>query len=294
MSVEWPWNILSLPGPVGDERTVKKAYAQKLKQIDRQDADQFQELRQAYDAARQMAHNASDEAGLLPETSRRPNNLGVSEVSLLAEQELSSNPLMAPVEDEVRTTVATWEEFPDSKQSRNLAQSDGSPFHSDEVDTDYSSLDFDEVAEIIECNIYQEKGPDQLRFFLEDIISSNSDCKNEVEDILIGALIWKISNNRYFSLSREYLVLFDEYFHWVSDGVHFLRKMEKFDRSEYLVVEVGECVDAYFRVDVPDTRFVNGVWRTPSNSLMKDFFALICRPFQNVYPAVENTGIYLT
>lgn len=61
MSADWPWSELGLDGPV-DERGVKSAYARQLKQIDRSDADAFQGLRRAFDAARKRATAQSGDA----------------------------------------------------------------------------------------------------------------------------------------------------------------------------------------------------------------------------------------
>ncbi len=51
MSASWPWRELGLDGPA-DDRAVRRAYAARLKSIDRENADAFQALRTAYDAAR--------------------------------------------------------------------------------------------------------------------------------------------------------------------------------------------------------------------------------------------------
>lgn len=51
MSVEWPWSELGLERDA-DERAVKRAYATRLKAIDRSDAAQFEALRRAYETAR--------------------------------------------------------------------------------------------------------------------------------------------------------------------------------------------------------------------------------------------------
>lgn len=56
MSVEWPWHVLGL-SEACDERAVKRAYAITLKRIDRNDPQQFQELRSAYEAALNNASN---------------------------------------------------------------------------------------------------------------------------------------------------------------------------------------------------------------------------------------------
>ncbi|MEM8578859.1 MAG: hypothetical protein AAGF60_13485 [Pseudomonadota bacterium] len=50
----WPWSALGLEGPV-DLRSVKRAYAARLKEIDRSDPDAFGALRDAFDRAKQMA-----------------------------------------------------------------------------------------------------------------------------------------------------------------------------------------------------------------------------------------------
>ena len=51
----YPWNILGLEGP-SDDKAIRRAYAQKLKSLDREnDPASFQELRGAYEYARQIA-----------------------------------------------------------------------------------------------------------------------------------------------------------------------------------------------------------------------------------------------
>lgn len=62
MSADWPWSDLGLDGPA-DERAVKSAYAARLKQIDRSDPEAFQQLRQAFEAARQRAPGARPARG---------------------------------------------------------------------------------------------------------------------------------------------------------------------------------------------------------------------------------------
>jgi hypothetical protein len=54
MAVRWPWSALGLPD-VAPPREVKRAYATRLKQIDRADPSAFQALRQAYEAALRQA-----------------------------------------------------------------------------------------------------------------------------------------------------------------------------------------------------------------------------------------------
>ena len=60
MSAEWPWNALGLDGEA-DARAVKRAYAQRLKAIDRSDATQFQQLVAARDLALKLAGPAETE-----------------------------------------------------------------------------------------------------------------------------------------------------------------------------------------------------------------------------------------
>lgn len=51
----WPWNELGLPGP-SDEEAVKRAYAQRLKEVHpEEDPEGFQQLHRAYTAARRLA-----------------------------------------------------------------------------------------------------------------------------------------------------------------------------------------------------------------------------------------------
>ena len=54
MSADWPWRVLDLDGPA-DERAVKRAYAARLKAIDRTDTEQLQQLRSAFDRARKLS-----------------------------------------------------------------------------------------------------------------------------------------------------------------------------------------------------------------------------------------------
>ena len=52
MSTNWPWNILALDGQPEDTKSVKRAYAKRLKAIDpATDPEAFQNLRQAYETA---------------------------------------------------------------------------------------------------------------------------------------------------------------------------------------------------------------------------------------------------
>jgi hypothetical protein len=62
---QWIWDILTIT-PTDDERAIKRAYSVQLKTTrPEEDADKFQRLRQAYDAALSLARHARDSAHVL-------------------------------------------------------------------------------------------------------------------------------------------------------------------------------------------------------------------------------------
>ncbi|WP_404403435.1 hypothetical protein [Pelagibacterium halotolerans] len=64
MSVDWPWSALGIDEPASDPRVVRRAYAQRLKQIDSErDVSAFQALRSAYQAALRQAGEARAPGG---------------------------------------------------------------------------------------------------------------------------------------------------------------------------------------------------------------------------------------
>ncbi|MEL7099457.1 MAG: hypothetical protein AAGM84_11570 [Pseudomonadota bacterium] len=104
MSARWPWSELGLDGPV-EEREVKRAYAARLKQIDRSDPEVFGNLRRALDAAKAQAKTTP---------AKRPRMADIAQGAPRSAPPASPNPLpLANAQPPNRKDSRDTHEIPD-------------------------------------------------------------------------------------------------------------------------------------------------------------------------------------
>ncbi len=228
MSVSWPWSVLGLPGPT-DERAVKKAYALRLRQIDRQNAEEFQQLRKAYDLARSLARDANRHGAVSRKDPRFNGSGQQTRKRRPSEEDLPVNPeRTVTVHDMVQSEGRNpeWDWKPDGEGDSSLSERDDSSSH--------SLPDFAVLVRQIKNSTFDKKEVDHFKSILDQLLADYPQRKDYVEDVVMGVLSEKMSHDSSFVLSKEYIAFFEDHFKWASDGVRFLKKARQIDASGLL------------------------------------------------------------
>ncbi|OKH88975.1 hypothetical protein LF95_02600 [Thalassospira sp. TSL5-1] len=231
MSASWPWSVLGLFGPT-DERAVKKAYALRLREIDRQDAEEFQQLREAYDMARSLARDIARH----DEVSREEPYFEKSGQG--AKQWRPCGGGGEYFDDAVKVEDVAWSELenPDRHADGNADVS----LSQAETSLSASRSDFAvRVHQIKNCT-FDKKEADHFKSILDQLLADYPQRKEDVENTVMGVLSEKMNQDPSFVLSKEYVALFEDHFKWASDGVRFLKKTEKIDVSGMLFSSIAK------------------------------------------------------
>ena len=93
MSAKWPWSDLGLDGPV-PLREVKRAYATRLKEIDRSDPVAFGDLRRALDDRRDVHDTPIDDVMVSQPKSVSATTLAARALDLLEKHRITALPVV--------------------------------------------------------------------------------------------------------------------------------------------------------------------------------------------------------
>jgi hypothetical protein len=237
MSANWPWVELGLDGP-NDERAVRRAYAARLKAIDRDNAAAFQKLRSAYDAARVRAKQAAPKRPSMSELARN-GQPGLISFDI---SDRKSRDWM-DVEESNETHEAA-EKIPseaegadnnDATEPKHRPEPEREPFPENPPNTDLDALHSlwpSETRALYMQRLREAVRPvfggrtDDLRELLSLAMAQEFEFRRQIEWQVFSVLEQHVrkSPDGLINLGPNLGRVLEYEFHWYSDGVGFQRR----------------------------------------------------------------------
>lgn len=232
--MHYPWNILDLEGTDHSERDVKRAYAKKLKQIDpSQDPEGFQNLRQAYEFAREMAKSQATTGSPKPVILRQPAPEIVDD--------FDTPPFETPV-------------LPDlAKPSENAA----------DFGKQYNWVDVEEVSQ--DAMNLIGAGNYSLDTWSELLCHPALDLPHAISDLesqLVAEVHLAIQGRRPggFAAKKAWVQLIEDRFGWLEDGLKFNRH---FPEHEVVRARFGVMLYDKKSAEMKKVKQINDKQKTP-------------------------------
>ncbi len=265
----WPWSELDLNDAPEDIRSVKRAYAKRLKRIDQQnDVAAFKALREAYEYAlhlydEQDNHNslrrlnsAQDKGPLEIEVSEPQN----SDFNFKHDDEPAKDAIIIDVNDNLASPdepVKNGQDFSiSSEQKQHVEHEDNSLYENIKVDHNETNQEFNEdlfeeddwdylndLADRIYEQIVNGKDPfniDVWKTIFDDPKVVSFSAKRFIEEQVFSSLLIVTAYNTEHErpiippgMTREFVKLLDDTYGWVSDGIAIIKRYG--DSGEWLL-----------------------------------------------------------
>ncbi|MEP3946726.1 hypothetical protein [Ascidiaceihabitans sp.] len=254
MSAKWPWSELDLDGRT-DVRSVKRAYAQKLKTIDRNDANVFQSLRTAFDEAkflaspspkkpsmRQAANGVETVPGVVSYT------LDFDDLPAASQPKQDPNPQSegpdlskAPPEDlDTEDTIVPLPTAPLPTAMSTASNPWSKPEEEPQSDADKEADFFRDLAATYNTGVWKLT---PLQNILESDIAMDRGVRDHAEYLLFDRLREAVVEEGR-SISQGVAKLMEQNFGWASDGVRFNKKFGWHEGSELVAYDVARAVQS--------------------------------------------------
>lgn len=255
MSAEWPWSELDLDGRT-DVRSVKRAYAQKLKTIDRNDANVFQSLRTAFDEAKFLA--SATPSPKKPSMRQAANGVetvpGVVSYSFDFDdipqashpepdpnpQSETPDPSKAPLDLDAEDTTAPPPTAPLTTETSTTSNPWSKPEEEPQSDADKEADFFRDLAATYETGVWKLT---PLQNILERDIAMDRGVRDHAEYLLFERLREAVVEEER-SISQGVAKLMEQNFGWASDGVRFNKKFGWHEGSELVAYDVARAVQS--------------------------------------------------
>ena len=222
MSADWPWEPLGLTEE-SDVRTIKRAYAQRLKQIDRSDPEAFEALRDAYQSALSIAEEQS--------TSSRPSMIEAAGVHVDSDANFAATPpqhsdpagaSQAPgsdVDPDYGIELSEHEPNQHSDPRADAQDADHEAIHAQAAAADAFWEEFDSLLDY-------PLPVEQLEDLLDQQIAQSMQLRLEVEERLLQVLedAYEEEESRFQPTASE-AEFIEDTFGWLSDGVGFNNRL---------------------------------------------------------------------
>lgn len=261
MSARWPWSVLGLKGPA-DVRDVKRAYAKTLKSINRDDAAVFQDLRDAFEAAksraavrespkkpsmREAALGQLAEAHAMPAASD-PTNAEAPATLPLPTADVAED-VQNPAPDRTPDPEPDIPEGPVSRPSKAPPGPWQAGSYSHEPDMDEEDKFFADLNAALSGGVWKLTA-------LEDVLGRNiamdRDIRNRAEMILFDRLAHAVDEDEH-TIPRRVANLMEQHFDWASDGVRFNKKFGWRSGAQMVSYDVARALDRTHRIGRPNT-----------------------------------------
>ncbi|WP_170473135.1 hypothetical protein [Ruegeria arenilitoris] len=302
----WPFDVLGLPDGVTDKKTIRRGYARVLKSIDQErDAEAFQELRHAYEAALQMAEelrfhfNEALEHNVRFEDNTTPEENDLAAAPRGGEGDTGQANPPTNIQAEVSATLPEDTAVQEENDLLHKSYSDAdvvaqtNPPHNIEpevlekppekfgheifvFDTDWDHVST-LCAEILKPEM-GEASETRLRRLWEDPVFLDPEAAEYFEDQLYSRIRGKLTYNSGLptlpdEVSIEYLAFLDEAFHWFSDSVRF---QSRFSGAHEIVLAASRLAEGQGVFETPPspkswrdfTRQGGLSLRSPSNIIL--------------------------
>lgn len=253
MSANWPWTELGLDGPQ-DERAVRRAYAGRLKAIDRDDAAAFQTLRSAYDAARARAKQAAPKRPSMSELARE-GQPGLTSFDTpehrtrdwmeIDEDEEAPAPI-SEISPEAVEPVLQREPEPEAEPEREPFPENPSNRYLDRL---YEEWPLETRALFMErlrksVRPFASEGTEELRELLALKLAQDFDLRRQAEWQIFSVLENFLRDDQAgrFNLAPNLGRVLEYEFDWYSDGVGFQKRFRGRSAASKIVEEMQRVV----------------------------------------------------
>lgn len=214
MSVEgagWPWNTLGLNEPATSGRTIRRAYAVKLKALDQNDVAAFQKLRSAYDYALEISQAQQEPQRISTDAHDSSPDVGPPKLkhdaTVLTSDEVATETQLDNFTDEPTPHQAS---FPHSEGDAQIA--------------DGGAIDAAITAQAEQLIAAQNFRTDNWTGLFASLPSLSPEATQNLEWMLVQRLNRADVDAQSPEPEKDWIKLLDQHFGWSRDGVGFTRR----------------------------------------------------------------------